>query len=578
MAIKKQTYGRLALNICILILVNVLASMLFFRIDLTTDKRHSLSDTSKDILQELDDIVYVKVYLEGEFPAGFTRLQNATHQLLNEFRSYSSFLEYEFINPSENTNQEERNNLYRQLYEQGLEPTNLQVQEKNGSSEQIIFPGAIIYYKGVNVSLNLLQGQFGTHHEVVLNNSIANLEYEFSNAFLKLFEQRKPRIAFIEGNEELSIAETIDITNSLGVEKGSLSEYYQVERFDIKEFTIDSVTQKASIQKQLETMTLFQAIIIAKPNTPFNNLDKFLIDQYIMQGGKVLWFIDGVAMDMDSLNNGNAFSMALPLQLNIDDMLFKYGVRVNADLVMDMQSDEIPVVTGYQGDRPQQGMFPWFYNPLVIPKNTHPISKNLDALRTTFVSTIDTVNTNSIKKTPLLFTSPYTKLVKSPHRVSLNILEREPKLDQYKAGEQMIAVMLEGKFSSVFENRINPINKKIPLLSKSEETKMIVVADGDIIKNHVSKSGNAYPLGYNPYNNQQYNGNKKFIINALNYLLGKEELLLIRSRELKLRLLDKNELANNRFFWQIINILTPLLFIAILGLVWTMNRKRKFST
>ena len=382
MGIKKQAYSRLALNICILILINVLASMLFFRLDLTADKRHSLSDTSKDILKDLDDIVYVKVYLEGEFPAGFTRLQNATYQLLNEFRTYSSFIEYEFINPSESINQEERNRLYRQLYEQGLEPTNLQVQEKNGSSEQIIFPGAIIYYKGESEAINLLQSQIGKHHEVVLNNSIENLEYEFISNILKISNiNNKPKIAFLEGNGELNNLERSGIEDAVGNLKGSLIEFYRVESFNIKEFEKDSLNKNPSIESQQNRLNKYDALLIAKPTIAFNDLEKLLIDQYIMQGGKTLWFVDGVNMDLDSLQGGRPYSIALPKDLNIKDMLFKYGARINNNLLIDVQSEKIHVITVFQVNIPQQSLFPWFYNPLIISKEIHPISKNLDAIK-----------------------------------------------------------------------------------------------------------------------------------------------------------------------------------------------------
>lgn len=577
MALKKKAYTQLVSNIVILILVNVLATMVYVRWDLTSDKRYSLAETTKTLLSELDDIVYVKVYLEGEFPAGFTRLQQSTHELLDEFRSYSNYIEYEFIDPSTANDQKERNKLYQQLFDQGLEPTNLQVKEKNGSREQVIFPGAIIHYKGKSVALNLLQSQIGTHPEIVLNNSIEHIEYELSNALLKLQSNHKPRIAFLEGNGTLDVQATADITNSIGINKGSLSEYYQVERFNIKAFEVDSNSMEPSIQKQLTTMQLFHAIIIAKPTIPFNELDKFLIDQYIMQGGKVLWFVDGVAMDMDSLQNGQAFSMAMPLDLKLSDQLFKYGVRINGDLVMDMQSDEIPVITGYQGDRPQQALFPWFYSPLFIPKNDHPITKNLDGIRSSFASTIDTVKADGIKKTAILFSSPYSKLVKSPHRVSLQLLQQEPQLNQYQAGPQVIGTMLEGTFTSVFKNRLIPQEKGMSFKEKSVHTKMLVVADGDIIQNHVSKNGTPYPLGYNPFSKKQYNGNKNFIVNALNYLLDKEGLITIRGRELKLRLLNKQKIAEERLFWQTLNILLPLLIIGFLGLSWTILRRRKYA-
>ena len=575
MAIKQQTYSRLAFNICILILVNILASMFFFRLDLTADKRHSLSEASKEILQELDDIVYVKVYLEGEFPAGFTRLQKATHQLLNEFRSYSSYVEYEFINPSESKKEEERNSLYRQLYKEGLEPTNLQVQEKNGSSEQIIFPGAIIYHKGESAAINLLQSQLGTHYEVVLNNSIENLEYEFSSKILKLSNRDKPKIAFLEGNGELNKLERSGIEDAVGNIKGSLSEFYHVESFNIKEFETDSIQTIPSIERQQQSLNNFSAIIIAKPTIAFNDLEKLFIDQYIMQGGKVLWFLDGVSMDMDSLQGGAPYAIALPKDLAIEDMLFKYGARVNGNLVMDMQADKIPVITGFQGDIPQQSLFPWFYNPLIITKETHSISKNLDAIRSSFASTIDTIKSSGVKKSIVLTSSPYSKVVLTPHRVSLGILEHEPQLEQYQAGPQNIGVLLEGTFKSCFENRL--ISNDTPILTKSKPTSMLIVSDGDIIKNHVSKSGNPHLLGHNPFSKENFQGNSNFIINALHYMLGKKELIEIRSNNFKIRLLNREKIYNNRLYWQTINIGLPIVLLLLIALVWDFRRKRKYA-
>ena len=340
----------------------------------------------------------------------------------------------------------------------------------------------------------------------------------------------KPKIAFLEGHNELSELETADITHSLGSIKGSLSEYFNVERINIKEYEIDS-NGTSSLSNQLNRLEKYKAIIIAKPTQAFSEVDKFLIDQYVMRGGKTIWFLDGVAMDMDSLKGNKPFSMALPLNLNLTDILFKYGVRINYDLVMDFQADKIPVVVGYKGDVPQQQLLPWFYHPILIPKNKHSIVKNLDGIKTDFISTIDSVKTLNIKKTPLLFTSPYTKIVKTPHRVSLQILEQEPPLEQFQSGEKITAYLLEGKFESVFKNRIAPNNKNLIPKNESVSNKMLVFSDGDLIKNKVSSSGKAFPLGYNKYSNIQYNGNKRIIVNALNYILGNENIINIRSKK-----------------------------------------------
>ena len=566
---------QLLLNVLIIILLNIMASFFFFRLDLTEEKRHSLNDTTKDVVKSLDDIAYVKVYLDGELPSGFIRLKNSTKSILDEFRNYSSFIEYEFINTNDFNSIDERNKLFKELSEDGLEPTNLQVQENTGNSEQIIFPGAIVYYKGRSQSLNLLQNQIGTNPEYVLNNSIEDIEFELTNALFKLMNNSKPYIAFLEGHNELNEAETADITHSLGQVKGSLSEYFNVERINIKDYELDA-NGSPSLSNQLNRLNKFDALIIAKPTQSFSKVDKFLVDQYIMNGGKTIWFIDGVIMDMDSLKGNSPFSMAIPNDLNITDMLFKYGVRVNYDLVMDFQSDNIPIVVGYQGDVPQQQLLPWLYHPIFIPKIKHPIVKNLDGIKGSFVSSLDTVSAKNIRKTPLLFSSPYSKLPKAPHRVSLNILEQTPSIEQYNHGEIPVGYLLEGEFESVFTNRLTPNENKLKPLTKSKVNKMIVFGDGDLIKNHVNSAGLSYPLGYNHYSNTQYLGNKRMIVNALNYILENDNIINIRAKEINLRLLNKKEIKKNKLKWQLVNTLVPILIISVIISLLLLRRKRQY--
>ena len=566
---------QLLLNVLIIILLNIMASFFFFRLDLTEEKRHSLNHTTKDVVKSLDDIAYVKVYLDGELPSGFIRLKNSTKSILDEFRNYSSFIEYEFINTNDFNSIDERNKLFKELSEDGLEPTNLQVQENTGNSEQIIFPGAIVYYKGRSQSLNLLQNQIGTNPEYVLNNSIEDIEFELTNALFKLMNNSKPYIAFLEGHNELNEAETADITHSLGQVKGSLSEYFNVERINIKDYELDA-NGSPSLSNQLNRLNKFDALIIAKPTQSFSKVDKFLVDQYIMNGGKTIWFIDGVIMDMDSLKGNSPFSMAIPNDLNITDMLFKYGVRVNYDLVMDFQSDNIPIVVGYQGDVPQQQLLPWLYHPIFIPKIKHPIVKNLDGIKGSFVSSLDTVSAKNIRKTPLLFSSPYSKLPKAPHRVSLNILEQTPSIEQYNHGEIPVGYLLEGEFESVFTNRLTPNENKLKPLTKSKVNKMIVFGDGDLIKNHVNSAGLSYPLGYNHYSNTQYLGNKRMIVNALNYILENDNIINIRAKEINLRLLNKKEIKKNKLKWQLVNTLVPILIISVIISLLLLRRKRQY--
>ena len=365
------------------------------------------------------------------------------------------------------------------------------------------------------------------------------------------------------------------IEDAIGNLKGSLIEFYSVESFNIKEFETNNVNTTLSIESQQKRLNKYDAVIIAKPTIAFNDLEKLLIDQFIMQGGKTLWFIDGVNMDMDSLQGGKPYSIALPNDLAIEDMLFKYGVRINSNLIMDMQADKIPVITGFQGDIPKQSLFPWFYNPLIISKETHPISKNLDAIKSTFTSTIDTIKSSDVKKSIVLKSSPYSKVVLAPHRVSLGILENEPQMKQYQTGPQNIGVLLEGSFKSCFENKL--ISKNNPILTKSKPTSMLIVSDGDIIKNHVSKSGNPYLLGYNPFSKEHFQGNSNFIINALHYMLGKKELIEIRANNFKVRLLNKEKIYTNRTYWQTINIGLPIVILLLIALVWKWRRKRNYA-
>ena len=566
---------RIIINICILVLLNLLANQYYFRLDLTEEKRHSIHNTSQEILSSINDIMYVKVYLSGDLPAGFVRLKSSTKDMLDEFRNFTSYIEYDFIDPNNVKNDQERQKIYNELSENGLEPTNLQIQDNNSNSQQIIFPGAIIYYKGRSLSLNLLQNQIGTNPQNVLNNSVENIEFELINTIHKLVKNNKPTIAFLDGHNELNELQTADITHSLGLIKGSLSEYFNVERINIKEFELDQ-NQNASLSKQLQRLNQYQAIIIAKPTIKFSKVDKFLIDQYIMNGGKTLWFVDGVKMDMDSLKGSAPFSMALPNDLNLSDMFFKYGVRVNYDLVMDFQADKIPIIVGYKGDVPQQQLLPWFYNPIIIPKNKQAIVKNIDGIKSSFVSSIDTVLSQNVKKTPILFSSPYSKLPKAPHRVSLNILEQTPSLEQFNDKEIPIAYLLEGQFESVFNNRLSPTNDFKPLY-QSKENAMIIVADGDIIKNHVSSTEMAYPLGYNHYSKTQYNGNKSLIVNSLNYLLGNADIINIRTKELRLRLLNKKIISSQRLKWQLINTLLPIVFVLSFIFCFNYVRKRRYQ-
>ena len=579
--VKNKVFLPIVYSIIFIILLNAIGSFLHFRIDLTSEKKYTLSDETKKVLTGLDDLIYIKIYLDGDFPSGFKRLQKQSKETLENFKNIAGKrLDFEFINPSERNSEKQRNSIYKQLIEQGLQPTDLQVKEQAGMSSSIIFPGAIIYYKEKHLALQLLNNELGVHPEVALNNSIETLEYEFVSAISKLTKNRKEKIAFLNGHDELKEREVIDISYSVLSDHYSLSEYYDIEHFDITEFELDSITKEVRLARQLQKLKTFKALIIAKPKTTFNNLDKLLIDQYIMAGGNILWLIDGVNANMDSLQQSDGYFMAQKNQLNLDDMLFIYGVRINADLMQDKRATEIPIITGYSGNMPQQSFFSWFYYPLLFSDSDHPISKGLDAIKCEFVSSMDTIK-NKINKTILLHSSANTMLVPSPHRVSLGILKNPPKKDYFNNPNIPIAVLLEGEFESVFKNRITPKKKDFDFKENSKNTKMIIVSDGDIIRNTYSeKTGNVYPLGYDKFGKFVYPGNKTFIMNAVHYLCDNNQDLLLsplKTKELQLRLLDKEKVQKYKFYIQLLNLLLPILIIIILGIFYSYSKKKKYA-
>jgi ABC-2 type transport system permease protein len=556
---KKSDILNLFLGLAIIVLVNVISGYTFKRFDLTSEKRYTLSPATIEMLKNLDDVVYVRVYLEGEFPAGFKRLRNSTKEMLDEFRAIAKEnIQYEFIDPSSNPDEKERNALYAQLTKQGIQYTNLEYREGESKSEKIIFPGAIVTYKEKESPVQLLKSQIGVSPEMMLNNSVQQLEYEIANTIRKLAAQKVNTIAFIEGHRELDSLFTADIGKSL-------LEYYDVRRINLNE--------------KLSSLQNIDAIIVAKPDSTFSEKDKYIIDQFIMRGGKALWLIDRTDANMDSLNKAPNY-MALTQDVNLDDMLFNYGVRINTNLLQDIQATPIPIVVGYIGNQPQQKYFPWFYFPLIMPITKHPIVNNLNAVKAEFISTIDTVGNPEIKKTVLLHSSKYSKVLPAPVRVSINMLREEPKMEQFNKSFQPLAVLLEGEFESNFKNRLTKEfidNPEINFREKSAPTKMIVVADGDIIKNQIQYStGRVYPLGYDKYTGEIY-GNKNFILNAMNYLCDDSGLISARSKEIKLRLLDINKLKKEKFKWQFINVVLPILMVVLYGLARYYSRKKKYT-
>ncbi len=566
---------KLAIGLASIVILNLIGSFAFYRLDLTADKRYTLSPTTRKMLRELDGVVTFHVYLEGDFPAGFQRLRNETREMLNQFRAYSKNIQFEFIDPSAGKDKNQLDAMYMQLAKSGLNATDLQVKDKTGMSRKIIFPGAVVSYKGKELPLDLLLTQVGKPPAEVLNNSVQALEYGLTNVIRKLSVTEKPKIAFIEGHGELAPVYTASI-------EAALSEYYDIERvrIDGQPLSLSIQSQNGSTPSKAAIVNKYKAIIIAKPDSAFskNELDKFLIDQFIMRGGKVLWLVDPVYAEMDSLKTKDR-TMALARDLNLDDMLFNYGVRLNGNLVVDMNSLPIPVVVDQKGN---QKLIPWLFFPLLVPTSNNPIVRNLSAIKTEFVSSIDTVEAPGITKTILLSTSRYSRVLNSPVTLSLSYLYQEPDPQQFNQPYQSVAVLLDGEFTSLFLNRIPAEMAKSPeiaFLGKSTKTSMIVVADGDVIKNQLQPGEvrpTPLPLGYDRYTGQQF-GNKEFILNAMNYLCDDSGLLSVRSREVKLRALDASLVEDQRLKWQLVNLVVPLLLVLAFAFVHAYRRRKKYT-
>ncbi|HMW09661.1 MAG TPA: gliding motility-associated ABC transporter substrate-binding protein GldG [Bacteroidia bacterium] len=557
--IRSANLYQFLLLLLVIVGLNTLGKFLFWRFDLTSEKRFTLSSTTKEKLKNLQDVVYIKVYLTGDLPAGFQRLSSATRDMLMEMKSYAGQnLEFDFIDPSALADSKQRNELYNQLADKGLQPTNISERNAEGTSERILFPGAILNYLSKEQPLLLLKDRMGASAEEMVNTSIQNLEYEIINAISKISTRKPATIGILHGQGEL--------------DKPYLADFY-------KSVSASYPTHYVQIKNQLNALKDYDCLVIAKPDSAFDEKDKFIIDQFIMRGGKVLWLLDMMSADMDSLARKNEF-IAIPKELNLDDMLFRYGVRLNKDLVMDLQSVPIPILTGYVGNRPQNSLLPWFYYPLVTPTSKHPIVNNLNAIRFAFAGSIDTIVSAHINKTILLQSSRYCKTVQSPAVVDLNILRKEPDEKEYRNPPVNLAILLEGSFRSNFANRIPyqiATDSTIGFKAEGKPTSMIVISDGDVIRNDYKRSSNTvYPLGLDRYTGQFY-GNKNLLLNCIDYLCDNSGLMTLRAKEFKLRLLDKTRFNPDKKMLQIVNVALPVLLIILFAMIKLLMRKKKFS-
>ena len=542
--------------IVLVVVINLLARFVYTRFDLTEDKRYTLSEPAVAVAQKFETPVIVDVLLDGNIPAEFAKLKTETIQLLESFGSKNSNIKYNLVDPLEDS--ENPQETVAQLQSLGLQPANVTVEENGKVSNELVFPWAMVNYNDQTVKVPLLKNKLGSSAEDRINNSVQQLEYAFADAFTKLSIEEKKSIAVIKGNGELDDIYIADYLTTI-------RDYY-----NIGAITLDSVASNP--QNVLNQLKNFDLALIAKPTEAFTDQEKYVMDQYMVQGGKSIWMIDQVNMEMDSIYAGGGEAIAVPRDLNLKDLFFKYGIRINPVLVNDLYFTQIVLASG-EGNDSQYNPLPWFYYPMVFSQNNHPINTNIEAVRLQFTSPMDVLE-NDYEKTILLQSSPLSKTDGIPRVVSLDIINQQPDQETYNNGNLPLAVLIEGSFTSMYKNRVKPL-KLQNTLEEGPENKMIVISDGDVIKNQL-RNGRPLELGYDKWTNSFY-GNKEFLVNSTNYLLDNTGLINIRNKKVSIPLLDVKKIAAQKTKWQLVNIGLPVVLTLLFGLFFGYYRKRKFT-
>ncbi len=551
---KKRPYQILLLLIIGLGLLNVLSYHFFVRIDLTADKRYSIHPATKRLLGELADELDVKIYLAGDLPVGFRQLQHATEELLTEFKAYAKYpIRFQILDINQ-VAIEERKGLAKKLAAKGIQPTNLYIQERGQRTEKLIYPGALITYQGQEVGVLLLKGNAMAAPHQMINQSMENLEYELIRAIARLVKKERAKIALLKGHG--------------GPKEKQLHGFRQAmkEHYDLHEVSL----------AEQEALAGYQALFVIKPQLVFSEPEKYVLDQYIMQGGKVLFFLDRLRIDMDSLRSGQAF--ALPLDLNLDDQLFKYGIRIKQDLVQDLHAGVYPIIVGKLGNQPQLQFLPWPFFPILSNFSSHLITKNLNPIYTQFVNSLDTVKVDGIIKTPLVLTSQYSRSVGMPVYLDLESLRKAPETSLYNQGPISVMYLLEGQFNSLYKNRLPPIGFD-PTQFKpiSNPTKILVAGTSSIMLNAIDPTKDRpFPWGYDPFLRQTF-ANEDLVLNALSYMLADDGLINAKRKVVQLRYLDKIKIEQERLTWQMINISLPIWVLLLMGLVWKLIYRRMYT-
>jgi ABC-2 type transport system permease protein len=539
-----------------LVLLNVVSQQFYGRFDLTKDKRYTLTDTAIETVINVDSPIIIDVFLEGEFPSEFKRLRNETKQLLEEFKVHNPNIIYNFFNPTKD--EENKEQIISQLTERGLQPYQINVKESGKTSQTIIFPWALASFEDYSVKIPLIKNRLGDTQQDLVTNSVQHLEYAFADAFKKLTQDKEKRIAVLKGNGQLDDVYIADFLQSI-------REYYF-----IAPFTLDSVAQQP--QKTLEQLKSFDLLISAKPSELFTEEEKLVLDQHLMHGGKSIWLTEGIVMDRDSLYSESGSAVAFIKDLNLNDFFFKYGVRINPNIVLDMYSSPIPLAVG-EGNNMQVMPITWQYSPLAASNPEHPVTSNLNLVKFDFASQIDTLK-NNLDKTVLLQSSPLSKLQGVPAMISLDVVTAEPDKASFNKGPQNLAVLIEGEFTSVYNNRVLPFNVS-DFKNKSSASKMLIISDGDVIKNDVLRN-TPQDLGFDRSGNQPI-GNKEFLLNAVNYMLQDNGLVKLRSKEVAIAFLDPERIAPEKTKWQVIAVALPLVILAVFGLVFGYFRKQQYT-
>jgi ABC-2 type transport system permease protein len=562
-----KPFRNILLLLIAVVALNWLLQRLFFRIDLTSEKRYSLSDNSKKLMSKLPTDIQVDVYLEGDLNANFQRLQTSTLEMLSELNAYSDEyeLQSQLINPSIAKNDAERREKFKQLEAAGIIPTPVATKDADGKLiQKIIFPYARLISGTDTLTVNLMKNARANPDEQQINLSIENLEFQFTDAIRRIVDKEIPKIAFLEGHGELNEAETYDLTMSY-------NDYFRT----------DTAVFRGTITDDVNILTPYRAVIVAKPQKPFTEQEKYVLDQYIMNGGRVLWLLDGVQSDLASLTRGEP-TIGLPLDVNLTDQLFTYGVRVEPTILQDIQSVCVDINTAPEGSEPAFEQMPWFYAPLLVPAPSHPVTRNLMPVKADFSSTISLVGEgDGLQKDILLTSSDAARAVAAPLPIGMDIINLPQNRQYFNQRNVPVGVMLSGTFRSVFKNRLMPtgVHQTEQTRTESLPTRMAVVADGDVIRNEV-QPGDRFmpmPLGYDRCLNMMF-GNRDFALNTLLYLIDDDGWFNLRSREFTVRLLDKVKVGESRQFWQMTNVLMPLVFLLLFAIVNYRLRRMKYAS